>query len=127
MSKKKFPKLRLSKGELIAGFESGMDYIDEEGCSWDSPFDWFWIGILGGCGCGSSEELAERAFKLLENFSHDDIDKRFSVYDKVGDEILAHWFDSLDLTEHGSSVYGSWLSPKGEKIYKNIKDLISKE
>lgn len=33
-------------------------------------------------------------------------------------ELFAHWFDSAGLLEHGSSLAGSWLTPKGEQIVK---------
>lgn len=104
-----------------------FDYIDQDGISWDSPKGWLWIGVLGGCGCGSTEELEDLAFSLLEDFSYsgDDWDKRkLNIYDDLALEVLAHWMDDAGLTEHGTSISGSWLTDKGEQVYKTIKELL---
>lgn len=103
--------------------QEGLGYIDENGCYWETPLSWFWVGVLGGC--GNSGVLSQRAFKLLENFSlrGEDFNARFNVYNKAGDEILAHWFDSAGLTEHGSGIGSSWLTERGERVYKNIVEL----
>ena len=45
------------------------DYIDQNGLSWNSPEEWVWSGILGGCGCGSSEEFGKKSVKLLKHFA----------------------------------------------------------
>lgn len=123
MGRKKLPFLKKQNKSIE------YDYIDEQGCSWDSPESWFWSGVLGGCGCGSSDYLAERAIRLLKNFSlrGDDWDKRFSIYDRIGDEILAHWFNDKELTEHGTSIYGSWLTKKGERVLGVLNELIEDE
>lgn len=96
-------------------------YIDQDGVSWSSIESWFFTGVLGGCGCGPSDELGKRAIKVLENFASDDWENRFSVYDNEADEVLAHWMDSKDLIEHGSSISGSWLTEKGKNVFEVIK------
>ena len=100
------------------------DYIDQDGTSWNSPEDWLWIGILGGCGCGNSYELSELVLKVLELFATEHEKREFSVYDDLKYEIIAHWLDSKDLIEHGTSINGSWLTEKGESIYNVIKTLL---
>jgi hypothetical protein len=102
-------------------------FIDQDGCSYDNPYEWLWTAILGGCMCGSADDLAIMAYKILEMFSNsgDDWNKRsFSVYDNIHYEIIAHWFDSVEITEHGSSVGGSWLSSKGKKIFESMKECL---
>lgn len=96
-------------------------YIDQDGVSWSSIKAWFFTGVLGGCGCGSSDELGERAIVVLENFASDDWENRFSVYDNEADEVLAHWMHSRDLIEHGSGISGSWLTEKGKNVFEIIK------
>ena len=98
-------------------------YIDQNGVSWKSPYDWLWSGILEACGCGSSDELSKIAFKVLQLFSLPHEERKWSVYDKQKYEILAHWLDSKGLLEHGSSVAGSWLTELGEDVYNNIYEL----
>lgn len=95
-------------------------YLDQNGVSHTSPEAWFWIEILGGCGCGSSEEFAGRAVALLRHFGTE-WDDRKGYPDDEFSELLAHWFDSHDLIEHGSSIGGSWLSNKGQAILNVIE------
>lgn len=35
-------------------------------------------------------------------------------------EIIAHWLDSKNLIEHGSSIQGSWLNENGKKLYETL-------
>jgi hypothetical protein len=97
-----------------------MDFIDQDGVSHDCPEEWFWIAILGGCGCGSSEEFANKAVELLTYFSSDD--KDYHTLDNFT-ELMAHWFHGADLIEHGSNIRGSWLTDKGKQILGIINEL----
>ncbi len=88
------------------------EWLDQSGCTWDSPEDWFFIDILGACGCGNMS-FPERAVNLLRYFGTEDREPReFTEFD----ELLAHWFDSKGLTEHGGNVRGSWLLDEGYEI-----------
>jgi hypothetical protein len=94
-------------------------YIDNEGCSWESIEDWLFIGILGGCGCGSGNSFGENVLELLNYFGtpHQQRDMtEVNPYDGGTYELLAHWMDSKDLLEHGSSIGGSWLAERGKEI-----------
>jgi hypothetical protein len=99
-----------------------FDYIDQNGTSYDSPQQWLW-SILGGCGCGSSDELAERAVKVLKLFTTEHMERSWSIYDDPTNEVIAHWMDSKGLIEHGTGIGGSWLTDKGKEIYEAIKKL----
>lgn len=99
------------------------DYVDQDGCWWDSPADWLWIGILGACGCGSREYISALAVEVLTYFATD-FDKRTGrIYDDANPskEILAHWMDSKDLIEHGTSINGSWLNETGKQVYAALR------
>lgn len=107
----------------------GNYFIDQDGISYNTPYEYLWNGILGACGCGWSEDLAKRAYKVLQlfSFSGDEWNRRnWSVYKKKDftDLTLAYWLDKEGLTEHGSSIGGSWLSDKGKKIYLSIKECL---
>lgn len=94
-----------------------MEYPD--GCHYDTPEEYLWTGVLGGCGCGSSDYFAELSYKLLKEFSLSgaDWDKRtLKVYDNEALEIIAHWMDAKGLIEHGTSIGGSWLTEKGKEL-----------
>ena len=101
-------------------------FVDQEGVSYESPENWLWVGILGGCGCGSSDQLAKKAWKLLEHFATDHALRNLDIYTDDSYEILAHWMAKENLTEHGGSVGGSWLSPKVKQIYTIIAELKGK-
>lgn len=103
------------------------DYIDQDGCSYDTPAEWLWTEIMGGCGCGSADAFGKRAIKLLEHFSTPHEERDYSIWDNDFYELMAHWFNSLELIEHGSIVTGSWLTEKGEQIYEAIKQADDKE
>lgn len=104
-----------------------FEYEAPDGCWYESPAGYLWIGILGGCGCGSGD-LPDLALEVLENFGKEHLDKdRFSVYDKPEYEVLAHWLDNKELIEHGGSVGGSWLTYKGKELLELLKSTQSKD
>lgn len=89
-------------------------YLDQDGVTWASPSEWLFCGILGGCGCGSSDAFAGEAVRLLRDFSFQQ--RTVSVYADRFYELLAHWFDHAGLIEHGTSIAYPWLSPKGKAV-----------
>lgn len=72
-----------------------------------------WINVMGGCGCGSADELAMKSAVLLREIADKSDPTRCAIYQDECSELIAHWFDSVELTEHGTSIGGSWLTPKG--------------
>lgn len=99
-------------------------YLDEEGCTWDSKEEWFYVGILGFCGCGSTDS-ANKATEVFKLFTHGE----YNIFDnekakKINPDyldLILHIFDERGLTEHGGSVYGSWLEAKGIEILKILQ------
>ena len=80
------------------------------------------------CGCGCNAKLLRYILKFLECFNYDGegrmldknlFDKEFShplMSDNdmwVSYEFLAKWVDSIGLSDHGTSVYSSWLTDEG--------------
>lgn len=107
--------------------DSQYGYIDQNGVSYESPIQWLWIDILGGCGCGTSDRLAKRAWKVLSYFASDWDEREknnYSVHTTLADELLAHWLTHKGLLEHGGSVGGSWLTEEGKNVYEIIKSLL---
>lgn len=72
---------------------------------------------LGGCGCGNSDELAKDVLKVFLAIATKDSSHELIYSDKYH-ELIAHMLDSAGITEHGSSVGGSWLSSKGKEVYQ---------
>lgn len=108
---------------LINDGDGEFAYIDQDGVSHTSPSQWLFTGIMGGCGCGSSEEFADEALKLLNNFALPHDKRNMDAYSDRFTELLAHWLDSAGLIEHGSNIGGSWLSEKGQQVHDAIKKL----
>jgi hypothetical protein len=92
-------------------------WIDQDGTFWESLRDWFFIGILGGCACGTGE-VPTLAIELLDYFAKEHVDRGSNpVYSDRAAEAIAHWFDAKDLIEHGSGIAGSWLSDRGRAVH----------
>ena len=80
------------------------------------------------CGCGCNEKLLRYILKFLECYNYDGEGKMLDkdLFDKdfkhplmsdsdmwVSYEFLAKWIDSIRLSDHGTSVYSSWLTDEG--------------
>lgn len=71
------------------------------------------IDELGICGCGSPEEAYKAVHEML---------KRAETRDEIitPDEphvlFMAYMLDRLEFLEHGTSIYSSWLTDKGERL-----------
>lgn len=97
-------------------------FIDQDGVSHESPANWVW-SILGGCGCGSSEDFGIKALDLLRNFAKPHDERSKDIYEDETLELLAHWMSSKGLIEHGSSVMGAWLTEEGKQINDAIETI----
>jgi len=98
-------------------------YKDQDGISHESPEDWLW-SFLGGCGCGSHDEILARVRTVFHLFGTDYRERGgWSIYDDLTDELIAHWLDHAGLIEHGSGIGGSWLTDKGHQVYNSLKAL----
>ena len=70
---------------------------------------------LGGCSCGRPYIFVRQLYdylKIAENIGLPD------------DKYIPYMYiaDALGLTEHGSSVYGAWLTEKGKEIVKRVEN-----
>lgn len=114
----------MSKYKLEKVSEYGdHDYLGHDGCNYDSPEDYVWIAVLGGCGCGYADRYGELAIELLRYFNtpHMERDREFWQKDEFETELMAHWLDNKDLLEHGTSIGGSWLSESGKQLLDVIE------
>jgi hypothetical protein len=51
-------------------------------------------------------------------------DRLQKAAEKGGVYFMHYWLDKEDLTEHGGSVGGAWLSEKGEEILRYLREAI---
>lgn len=97
-----------------------FNFIDPSGHHWENKYDWLFNELIGGCACGNSEKIAEDVYKVFVSIAEERDDRYKTIYKSRYHELIAHVFDSRGITEHGSSVGGSWLTEKGQKIYNYL-------
>lgn len=77
------------------------------------------------CGCGSPEEASRALLQLLR--LHPLFEHYGELHDWIGDigpeYLLLYMLDRFELTEHGGSVGGAWLTEKGEAV----RDALARE
>jgi hypothetical protein len=73
--------------------------------------DWF-------CGCGEPDEAAKALLRLLRLHPLFDNREAFEAWlPDVGlQNLVLYSLDRKELTEHGGSVGGGWLTPLGEQV-----------
>ena len=78
------------------------------------------------CKCGSPEVAAAALLKALEMFPLHSNDGRERMERWLGDDeglfyLLVGLLDEKGFIEHGTSIRGSWLTPKGEQVRDALK------
>jgi hypothetical protein len=83
--------------------------------------------FLGGwfCGCGNPEDAAAALLRLLNLHPLSDHRDEFEkwVPDSGLQYLLLYSLDRYELTEHGGTVGGAWLTSKGEAV----RDALARE
>ena len=100
----------------------GTTWVEVDGCTYPSLLSAY-SSFLGLCGCGRPQDSYNLLRDMLLVLSFDNYHarqdrlKEFMTRDpEVTVETLLHLLCHLGVTEHGSSVYGSWLTAKGKLI-----------
>ena len=89
-------------------YVDGM-FVDSEGLSYQSLTSMICGGLFGFCGCGDNDyEMGKFREVLLA------IQERVCLREEY--QIYLYLLDKHEFTEHGSSIYGSWLTEKGEAL-----------
>lgn len=83
---------------------------------------------LGWCGCGNPEDVDEMMLRFLDSFTRrDDTNYEHCILPDENDPwrhawmLLAYIADDLHWTEHGGSIYGSWLTENGVRARENLR------
>ena len=119
----------------VAGMQK---HCDERCVGIEDAIKWFYYDLLNWCGCGDPKEalIAVRDYLSLVNyydehrtedsqdFTRKDYDDQCAycndkfgcktIYDNPLLLCLAYTMDDKELTEHGSSISGAWLTGVGE-------------
>ena len=89
---------------------------------------------LNFCSCGSRDEVFEMILKVLNycherfaehnsGFPYDWLEKNIFHGDSIISLFVLYVLESLGITEHGSSVRGSWLTEKGKALREDLTKL----
>lgn len=133
------------KMDLLRMFEDKMDPVfykhfkeDVENNTIDDEdfIKDFFICVFNFCGCGCLQ-LSARFIKEVLNYFEEE-EGLSSPYlnlakleeytnNKCITDFILHFLDSYGITEHGSSVYGSWLTIKGQKLKEYLNEAIKDE
>lgn len=82
----------------------------------------YYFDVLEFCGCYTPEVALNLIEEGLERFDRDGDKEWVSQTEWVDNNlILAYLLSSLDLTEHGGGIGGSWLTAKGKKLLEALK------
>jgi hypothetical protein len=100
--------------------------IGPDGAHYANEHMVYHYAVLGLCGCGNPEEAYNFCREALSACDRRGGGEWTSAQDAVRDLILRdpdvaahailHLLDNLQLIEHGGSIGGSWLTPRGERI-----------
>lgn len=99
-----------NKALKTLGFvDEGGIYTDSKGYSHMSLTEAICGGLFGFCGCGDNDyEMAKFREVLLALQQRICLGFEYQIY--------LYLLDKHEFTEHGSSVFGSWLTEKGEAL-----------
>lgn len=110
---------------------------DSEGRAYESEIDLLLTSSadgLGLCGCGDPEHVGDMMCRYLEavDWAWQDWGSRYPKLEEQArlspDAFLlcAYLADMKNLTEHGGSVNGAWLSDKGHAFAKALRAAIGR-
>ena len=105
--------------------ERDYDYI------FDYCYEIFVHEICNFCGCGCGIRVSGLIRSFLDCFDSFDgtlfdsdiYASKFPGRTETEMEFMLKWVDSLEMSEHGTSVYGSWLTDKGVAFRELLRKL----
>jgi len=108
--------------------DNGYEYEDMH---YDGLQDLIQNGILKFCNCGNPhlnllyilggfELIYEKGNERYNEKYQERVVKHFGSLEAA--LFFYYWTETLELTEHGGSVYGSWLDDKGEALLEMLRE-----
>lgn len=101
--------------------------LGPDGCHYDNAVQAYYFGVLKFCGCGRPEDVLTLLRDALAAYCIADWDEKKGAVDALLPMSCPislnykYWLDSLGLIEHGSSVYGSWITDHGKAVLKLLE------
>lgn len=125
----------MNRANLIHLFKDKYDitYLTEDNVEYRTDEDFlesFLIEVFDFCGCGSLLDGTGVFLKQVLNAFDDDylsLDKIKDVCktDEIVDFTL-HFLDANELTDHGTGIYGSWLTKKGIALREYLNEVLKR-
>jgi len=113
---------RTSRFEFVKDPDNGM-LIGPEGSHYDNEAEAIYFDQIRLCGCGCPRDVHKFLLECMASNSdshpnlidHKKVVELIKANPEVVAEFVLHFLDDRDLTEHGGSVYGSWLTERGKQ------------
>jgi hypothetical protein len=102
------------------------EYIDEKGVSYHHYREYVLLELLGMCGCYDTQ-IENDVVVMLHclnrgGFPYDSfLAPGLRDHERAYIELILHMLDHAGLTEHGSSVRGSWITNKGRLVADRLR------
>lgn len=78
------------------------------------------VGELNICGCGCPENV----YRLIHAVLKEILESRVRVNDEVGYyDYMIYQLNEQGFLEHGSSIFGSWITEKGKKLIEALDEM----
>lgn len=129
--------LRMFEDKIDPYFYKQLKEDVENECIDDEEFiQKFFVYVFNFCGCGCLQLSADFIKDVLNCFEeeeglsypHLNLVKLDSYTNNKGiTDFILHFLDVYSITEHGSSVYGSWLTLEGQKLKECLNEIIKEE
>lgn len=111
------------KFEFKTDPDNGM-LIGPDGCHYDNEAEAMYYDQIKLCGCGNPESVHKFLINCMaatkddfgELLDHGKIVKLIKLDPETVAQFVLHFLDDRGLTEHGSSVFGSWLTARGKQV-----------
>ena len=105
---------------FVVDDETGM-FIGPDDCHYKTKAEAIYYGRMGLCGCGSPSEISKFLIDCLVFNENNIIDlEKLKLKVKENPDLVAefilHFLNSVDILEHGGSVYGSWITDFGKQV-----------
>lgn len=113
---------KLVSKPLIDRFDGSFYAFDH--MPYESGTDLIIRGVLGFCGCGDAYlilDMLKEVLPLIDKGEHTQRKNILTV--DAYEQLVLHLLYKWDITEHGSSVGGSWLTPLGKKFMEYILEI----
>lgn len=103
-------------------FEDGL-WVDEEDAAYDSKQSYLLEGVLGFCSCGDRRGILKYVRDMLLRIEQQD----WKSLTELPYIFFVQWANDKDFADHGTSIIGSWLTPRGEELLRDVEACLEED